>query len=98
MKQGGSVHKFLVHNRNDDVGVAIVDIEPDDRVVGVVIDDASTLEVPVREAVPLGHKLAIRDRGPSETVTEYGITIGITPTGVRRGDYVHTHNLKSARW
>lgn len=92
------MHKFLIHKRGDHVGVAVADIEPSEKVVGVYMDDDSTVEVPANQAIPLGHKIAIEPREPREPVLEYGIQIGIAPEGLQVGDYVHTHNLKSARW
>lgn len=92
------MHKFLVHQRGDHVGVATADIGAGEHVLGVFLDDESTIELDVRSAVPLGHKLAIRACGPGEPVLEYGVRIGTSPEGFAEGDYVHVHNLKSARW
>jgi (2R)-sulfolactate sulfo-lyase subunit alpha len=92
------LHKFLIHKRGDHVGVATSDIQPSDTVVGVYMDDDSTIEVPAKRAIPLGHKIAVEPREPQDPVLEYGIQIGIAPDGLEVGDYVHTHNLKSARW
>jgi (2R)-sulfolactate sulfo-lyase subunit alpha len=92
------VHKFLVHKRGDHVGVATSDIEEGEPVVGVFMDDDSTVEVAALAAIPLGHKIAIAPLGPGEDVLEYGIRIGRAPEGLAVGDYVHTHNIRSARW
>jgi len=92
------MHKFLIHRRGDHVGVATTDIDAGERVVGVFMDDDSTVEVEARAAVPLGHKIAIEDLDPGAEVLEYGTRIGRAPVGLAVGDYVHTHNLKSARW
>jgi (2R)-sulfolactate sulfo-lyase subunit alpha len=78
--------------------VATSDIEAGEAVVGVYMDDDSTVEVTARTDIPLGHKIAVEARRPSEQVLEYGIPIGIAPKGFEPGDYVHVHNLKSARW
>jgi (2R)-sulfolactate sulfo-lyase subunit alpha len=48
--------------------------------------------------VPLGHKIAVEACEPGGAVIEYGVQIGKAPEGLEVGDYVHTHNLKSARW
>jgi (2R)-sulfolactate sulfo-lyase subunit alpha len=93
-----SPHKFLIHKRGDHVGVATSDIEAGEAVIGVYMDDDSTIEVAAKADIPLGHKIAVEGRGPSEQVLEYGIPIGIAPEGFESGDYVHVHNLKSARW
>lgn len=92
------MHKFLVHRRGDHVGVATTDIEAGERVVGVVLDDESRIEVETRAPVPLGHKLALEPLESGAPVVEYGVQIGVATDAVVRGDYVHTHNLRSARW
>ncbi len=93
-----SIHKFLIHNHGDHVGVATSDIAAGEKVVGVYMDDNSTIEVDARHAVPLGHKIAIVDLPPGSDVLKYNVKIGTTPKGFKVGDYVHTHNLKTARW
>jgi (2R)-sulfolactate sulfo-lyase subunit alpha len=91
-------HKFLIHKRGDHVGVATSDIASGEHVVGVFMDDDSTIEVEARGDIPLGHKIAIEALEPEAEVLEYGIRIGRAPSGFQLGDYVHTHNIKSARW
>jgi (2R)-sulfolactate sulfo-lyase subunit alpha len=93
-----SAHKFLVHRRGDHVGVATSDIEAGERVIGVFMDDDSTIEVEALAAVPLGHKIAIEALDSGAEVLEYGTRIGLAPSGLEVGDYVHTHNIRSARW
>jgi (2R)-sulfolactate sulfo-lyase subunit alpha len=92
------MHKFLVHKKGDHVGVATSDIEAGEEVVGVYMDDDSTVEVASKGEIPLGHKIAVEACEPGEAVIEYGVQIGKAPEGLSVGDYVHTHNLKSARW
>ena len=92
------MHKFLVHKGDDHVGVATSSIESGETVVGVYMDDDLTVEVEARGDVPLGHKIAVLACEAGGEVTEYGVRIGVAPEGFERGDYVHTHNLRSARW
>ncbi|MEJ7840321.1 MAG: UxaA family hydrolase [Rubrobacter sp.] len=92
------MHKFLIHKGGDHVGVATSDIGVGEKVVGVYMDDDSTVEVESLGDVPLGHKIAVEGRGAGDDVTEYGSRIGRATEGFRRGAYVHTHNLESARW
>jgi (2R)-sulfolactate sulfo-lyase subunit alpha len=91
-------HKFLVHRRGDHVGVATEPIAAGERVVGIHLDDDSATEVLARGDVPLGHKIAIEALPGGARVLKYGVPIGIAPDGLQEGDYVHVHNLKSARW
>jgi (2R)-sulfolactate sulfo-lyase subunit alpha len=96
--QPASSHKFLIHKRGDHVGVATSDIEAGEAVVGVYMDDDSTVEVTASTVIPLGHKIAVEARRQSEQVLEYGTPIGVASEGFEPGEYVHVHNLKSARW
>jgi (2R)-sulfolactate sulfo-lyase subunit alpha len=92
------VHKFLIHRRGDHVGVATEPIEAGETVVGVYLDDESAVELAARAAVPLGHKIAVRATDSDPAVIKYGVQIGNATEPLQVGDYVHTHNLKSARW
>jgi (2R)-sulfolactate sulfo-lyase subunit alpha len=91
-------HKFLVHRHGDHVGVAVDEIAPGESVDGVYMDDDSTCSILAREMVPFGHKIAIVGVEAGSSVIEYGVPIGIAPGGLEPGVYVHTHNLRSARW
>jgi (2R)-sulfolactate sulfo-lyase subunit alpha len=97
-RRSAAIHKFLIHKRGDHVGVATSDIEAGEEVIGVYMDDDTTILVKSRDFIPLGHKIAIVARDPGDPVLEYGIRIGIASERWQVGDYVHTHNLKSARW
>ncbi len=88
---------FLVHREGDDVAVAVRDTEPGDAAVAS-LDTGRRFGIAVRTVIPLGHKVALRDLAASETVTEYGVTIGLTRCDIPAGDLVHTHNIRSARW
>lgn len=92
------MHKFLVHQKGDHVGVAVRPIEKGEEAQGVYLDGEGTITVVARDDVPYGHKIAIRDTNSDPTVLKYGIKIGNAVEPLRVGDYVHTHNLKSARW
>ncbi len=86
-----------MHREGDDVAVAVRDTEPGDA-AGACLDTGKRFGIAVRAAIPLGHKVALRDLAENETVTEYGVTIGLTRCDIRAGDLVHTHNIRSARW
>ena len=88
---------FLVHNEGDDVGVAVQDVEPGAARV-TYMDSERTIGIEVREAVPLGHKIALGDLVEGADVIEYSVRVGITRRPIRKGEYVHVHNIRSARW
>lgn len=91
-------HKFLIHRVGDTVGVAVADIDAGEEITGIYMDDDSAVRVMARNAIPLSHKIAVAPVGAGAQVIEYGVPIGIAPDGLSEGEYVHTHNLKSARW
>jgi len=89
--------QFLAHNEGDHVAVAVQDVEPGRR-RAVYLDTDREVEVDVVEPVPLGHKVAMADLGAGADVVEYEVRVGLTRRPVRRGELVHVHNLRSARW
>jgi altronate dehydratase small subunit len=44
--------------------------------------------------IPFGHKIAVVDIKNGEKVMKYGEAIGAASQDIKRGDWVHTHNLK----
>ncbi len=89
---------FLIHDSADDVGVAVVDLAPDMALTGRNLADNSSLTAHSKQAIPLGHKLALRDFAVGEDVTKYACVIGRIVAPVKAGELVHTHNLKTKRW
>lgn len=91
-------HKFLVHAKEDSVGVAVEDIRAGEVAEGVILEDESTIKIKALQDIPLGHKIALTSIAQGATVTKYGELIGKAMAAIKPGEYVHTHNLKSARW
>jgi (2R)-sulfolactate sulfo-lyase subunit alpha len=87
----------LVHNEGDDVAVAIRELEPGEVLAGW-LDSERRQQVLVTEAIPLGHKVALRDLDAGVDVIEYGVRIAHTRGPIACGAHVHTHNVRSARW
>lgn len=47
------------------------------------------------DAIPAGHKQALMDIKKGEFVIKYGEVIGRATEDIKKGDWVHTHNVKS---
>lgn len=43
--------------------------------------------------VPYSHKVALADIGSGQAVVKYGENIGQAKETIRKGEWVHTHNL-----
>jgi (2R)-sulfolactate sulfo-lyase subunit alpha len=89
---------FLVHDTADDVGVAVVDLDAGTDCVGRNLATNSALKARAVQAIPLGHKLALKDFAVGDSVTKYGCEIGRIVQPVKAGEHVHVHNLKTKRW
>ena len=64
----------------------------------VVVNAAGTRRVcTVREDIPFGHKVALRDIKKGELIIKYGEEIGMATSDISEGAYVHVHNLDSMR-
>lgn len=97
-KEDLTMHKALAHKRGDDVAVAVVPISVGEEVLVVYADDDGEQVVRALADVPYGHKIALLPLAAGDPVTEYSTQVGVTRTRIEPGDYVHTHNIKTARW
>ncbi len=73
-------------NRSDDVFIACQDVP-----AGTLLDEYG---LTVRDAIPAGHKIAIRDIASGEPVRRYNQIIGFASEPISAGEHVHVHNLK----
>lgn len=89
---------FLTHDSADTVGVAVVDIKAGTHCTGRNLSNNDSLQAEARQDIPLGHKLALKDFAPGDTVIKYGCEIGRVIHPIQTGHHVHTHNLKTKRW
>ena len=98
MSEAEPVH-VIVHCHGDDVAMAVMSgIAADAPLNCWTMDRDETVSFTVHEAIPLGHKVAVRAIRRGDTVTKYGSPIGIASRDIRAGEHVHIHNLRSTRW
>jgi len=83
---------------DDDVGVAVADLKKGASAGAVTLEGKAAGTVKLRDNVPLGHKVALRDVAKDKAVVKYGREIGKAVQAIAKGAHVHTHNLKSVRW
>ena len=58
---------------------------------------AGAAAVAIVEAIPRGHKVALRDIRAGDVVVKYGSAIGHASADIAAGTHVHTHNVASDR-
>ncbi|MFZ5632170.1 MAG: UxaA family hydrolase [Bacillota bacterium] len=90
--------RFIVHDKADSVGVAVTDIKAGETVEGWIMSDDSTISVVAKSDIPLGHKIALTDIQVGSSVIKYNVPIGKVVAPIAKGEHVHIHNLKTARW
>ena len=79
---------LLVLSPSDSVAVARRELAAGETVT------VTGREVVVRDAVAVGHKVAITDVAAGAPVTKYGYQIGVASRPISIGEHVHTHNLE----
>lgn len=80
---------FIKINENDNVAVAL-EVIPAGATVNVGgADVTTTMEIPA------GHKFALVDIAEGMPVIKYGFRIGNATAAVKKGEWIHTHNLKT---
>ena len=90
---------FLVHNKDDSVGVVVVeDAGAGRELSGWVMETDETITVEALDAIPLGHKVALTDIAEGDTVIKYGHDIGKAVAAIAKGGHAHVHNMKTKRW
>lgn len=80
---------FIKINENDNVAVAL-EVIPENTTVSV-----GETEVTTTMEIPAGHKFALADIAEGTPVIKYGFRIGIATAAVKKGEWIHTHNLKT---
>jgi (2R)-sulfolactate sulfo-lyase subunit alpha len=91
-------HGILLHEPDDDVGIAVEDLKAGSAVSAVTLEGKPVGALRLVTDVPLGHKVALRDLARGKDVIEYGRVIGVASQAAARGAHVHTHNLETKRW
>jgi len=94
-----TIPQLLVHDHADNVGVVVVEgLTAGTKMLCVVTHDNSSFELEAKSDVPIGHKIALKDLKAGDTAIKYGEDIGKMVGDVKKGEHVHTHNLKTKRW
>ncbi len=73
--------------------VVAVALRPITAGESVVVDGETIV---AQQDVPAGHKIALVRLGEGDSVTKYGVPIGLATTRIAPGDWVHSHNLRTA--
>jgi altronate dehydratase len=84
---------ILVIHPRDNVAVALRTLAVGEQATGKGIAG-----FPALEEIPASHKIALRDISAGEEIIKYGETVAVSTRHIKKGEWVHTHNLESQRW
>ncbi|MDE7124739.1 MAG: altronate dehydratase family protein, partial [Eubacterium sp.] len=77
--------KLFKINEKDNVAVALEDLAAGYSEQGVTL----------LSDVPFGHKILLTDLSRGDTVIKYGNPIGSVTENMKKGSYIHSHNMKT---
>jgi (2R)-sulfolactate sulfo-lyase subunit alpha len=89
--------QYLLHHDGDNVAVAMMDLQPG-TLHGRSVKEGTESTAILNHAIPLGHKFALTDIANGDAIIKYGIKVGLASADIKKGDYIHTHNMRSYRW
>ena len=76
-------------NSNDNVVIALRNFTTGETI------EVDGLKVVLLNDVEKGHKIALKDINEGEDIVKYGYPIGIATTLIKKGEHVHTQNVKT---
>ncbi|NLL91725.1 MAG: UxaA family hydrolase [Ruminococcaceae bacterium] len=80
----------------DNVATIFRDVKKGDLIT--VLDKSGKEESIISsDDIPYGHKIAVCDINTGDNIVKYGESIGGASSDIKKGDYVHLHNLESLR-
>jgi len=84
---------ILIIHSTDNVAVALNALGVGELAVARGIEGFRALE-----EIPASHKIALRDILKGEEIIKYGEIVAVSTRYIKKGEWVHTHNLESKRW
>ena len=87
-----NINSILIHE-TDDVVTSIVELHRGES--GRYRKQDEMIQVEIAEDIPKFHKYAVRDIRRGEYVRKYGEIIGEAIQDIRKGCFVHDHNITS---
>jgi len=82
-------------NSDDSVVTALTELDSGTSLTVELV--SGPLDVTVSSEIPYAHKIAVRAMTAGDPVVKYGEVIGIASQNIAPGDWVHVHNVESAR-
>jgi altronate hydrolase len=78
----------IIINPRDNVAIALADIKTGSQ---AILPDGTAVQAV--SDIPYSHKIALADIPTGSSIIKYGELIGEAKTQIKKGEWVHTHNL-----
>ena len=88
--------KAIRINARDNTATLLGEAQADERVSVMGESGEVVQEIVARQAISVGHKIALSDIREGERVFKYGEPIGVATQTIQKGEHVHVHNVVSA--
>ena len=85
----------IVVDKRDNVATALRHLEQGSSIR--VEMEGFTIDVTLAQAIPLGHKFALKDIEVGEPIIKYGEVIGLATRKIKKGEHTHVHNVEGLR-
>jgi (2R)-sulfolactate sulfo-lyase subunit alpha len=90
---------FVLHDPKDTVAVVVVEgVKAGMKLNGWIMDNDKMTSIEARQDIPIGHKVALANLSPGDTVLKYGVDVGKVVAPIKAGEHAHVHNIKTKRW
>ena len=90
---------IIIHDEKDNVGVVVIEkVNKNQKCNCWIMENDKSVNIQSITEIPLGHKIAMKDLGPGDTILKYGHDIGKVVKDIKKGDHVHVHNVKTKKW
>jgi altronate dehydratase len=83
--------RMLIIHSGDNVGVVLEDVGQGSEAV------FREIRIVAREDIEFAHKIALKDIRTGEEIIKYGNSIGYALKEIRKGEWVHVHNIDCDR-
>mgnify|MGYP004609159101 CR=1 FL=1 len=81
----------IIIDKKDNVGIVLENAESGETI------DFGSCEIEATEHIKVFHKQALRDIEIGDSVIKYGQPIGYATHKIKKGDWVHIHNLDAEK-
>ena len=90
---------LIIHDEKDNVGVVVIETTKKGQECNAwIMENDKSIKVNSTNAVPLGHKIALKNLNEGDTILKYGHDIGKVVKPIKKGEHVHVHNVKTKKW